>query len=96
MAFGPSKGCAMLIVVRRSNAWSACSLGFKPISANALTVARLQMEASTPAATVLSRRTTSGNSGEDDAHCCHDRTENSQSGAGLVRLPVWADKQVAP
>ena len=31
MAFGPSKGCAMLIVVRRSNAWSACSRGFKPI-----------------------------------------------------------------
>jgi hypothetical protein len=30
-AFGPSKGCAMLIVVRRSNARSACSLGFKPI-----------------------------------------------------------------
>ena len=29
-SFGPSEGCAMLIVVR-SNAQSACSLGFKPI-----------------------------------------------------------------
>ena len=29
--FGPSKGCAMLIVVQRSTARSACSLGVKPI-----------------------------------------------------------------
>ena len=27
----PFEGCAMLIVVRRSNARSACSLGLKPI-----------------------------------------------------------------
>ena len=30
-SFGPPKGCAMLIAVRRSNARSACSLRFKPI-----------------------------------------------------------------
>jgi hypothetical protein len=48
----------MLVVVRRSNARSACSLGLKPISAGALTGRSPQVEASRPAAASLSRRTT--------------------------------------
>lgn len=51
------KGGAMLVVVRRSNALSACSLGFKAILSKRADVSRLQMEASTPAAASLSRRT---------------------------------------
>ena len=51
------RGCATLIVVQRSNARSACSLGFMRILSKCVTLARLQMEAATPAAASPSRTT---------------------------------------
>jgi hypothetical protein len=50
----------MLIVVRRSNARSACSLGFKPIVSKRADCARLQMEVCTPTAASLPSWTKTG------------------------------------
>ena len=56
-SFGPSEGCAMLIGRRAATLSPLARSASSRSSSNALTVARLQMEGSTPAAASLSRRT---------------------------------------